>query len=351
VQNRYEPIEEKIHGRGRNPGTDEDMFGIFRKMYVARMKEPVPGSQWTGMVTSVASLLLEKKLVDGIVCVQTVPGTKFKPLPSVATSVEELRSSVGNKPCLSPNLSALDQATKLGVKRLAFIGNGCQTHALRGIEHTLPFEKIYYIGMPCTDVVTYQKWNRFLEVVSKSPSTVVHLEFMPDYRVWVRHENGHTEKIGFVELDVDKMGKDIFPDSCLSCFDYTNSLSDITIGYLGAPMPYQWVLVRTDTGEEMLEMLRPYLNFGEIVDKGDWEAPLRQYIPTIGKERRKLPKWGAKLLAYVMRTRGPKGVAFARATLAMKWARNWDFVRTRYPEDESRLVPEFAKRLLRKYGM
>jgi coenzyme F420 hydrogenase subunit beta len=173
---------------------------------------------------------------------------------------------------------------------------------------------------------------------------------MPDYRVWMRHENGYTEKVGYFELDLNRMGSDIFPDSCMSCFDYTNSLSDITVGYLGASMPYQWVLVRTETGEELFEMLRPYLEFGDIKEKGDYHKAVRASIAMLDNPRQ-APKLVAKMLTFLMKFRGLRGVNFARGVLTMKWARNLHFIRQRFPQDEGRLVPEYAKRVLKKYGM
>src|SRR5690349_17059520 len=57
VENRYEALELKLHGRGRQADSDEDMFGIYRRMYVARMAKPLEGAQWSGMVTALATLL------------------------------------------------------------------------------------------------------------------------------------------------------------------------------------------------------------------------------------------------------------------------------------------------------
>jgi coenzyme F420 hydrogenase subunit beta len=351
VENRYEALEQKLHGRGRQPYSDEDMFGVYRRMYVARMAKPVEGAQWSGMVTSLATLLLEKKLVDGVICVQPYPDTRFKPMPMVATTPEEVRAAAGNKPCLSPNLSALKEAEQRGVKRLAYIGNGCQTHALRAIQDQLPFEKIYCIGLPCTDIVSYQKLMLFMGLISDSPKTVVHMEFMPDYKVWLRHEDGHTEKVSYFALPMDKLGDDIFPDSCLSCFDYTNALSDITIGYLGAPIPYQWVLVRTETGQELFELLRPYLEFSSIKEAGKRQPIIESYISRLSKPPRSkpLPAWRVKMITFIVSNFGLKGVEFARGTLTMKWARNLHFIRQNYPQHEAELVPEFAKRVLEKY--
>ncbi len=349
VENRYEALEEKLHGRGRQAGSDEDMFGIYKHMYVARMARPVEGAQWSGMVTSLASMLLEKKLVDGVICVQSKEGTRFGPQPTLATSVEQVYAAAGNKPCLSHNLSALKEAEQLGLKKIAFIGNGCQTHALRAIRDKLPFEKIYHIGLPCTDIVSYQNLMKFLGLISTNAESVVHMEFMPDYRVWLRHEDGHTEKVSYFGLPMDKMGDDIFPDSCLSCFDYTNSLSDLTIGYLGATMPFQWILVRTPEGEELFEMLRPYLEFDQLRQKGNRAKVVEQSVAMLLNPRKPLPAWGVKLLTFVVSRFGLKGLEFARGTLTMKWARNLHFIRTKYPDHENELVPSFAKRVLEKY--
>ncbi len=349
VENRYEALEENLHGRGRQPGSDEDMFGIYRRMYVARMAKPVEGAQWSGMVTTLASMLLDRGLVDGVICVQSRPGTRFGPMPTLATTSEEVRKAAGNKPCLSHNLSALKEAEAKGLKRIAFIGNGCQTHALRAIRDKLPFEKIYHIGLPCTDIVSYQNLMKFLGLISHDAASVVHMEFMPDYRVWLRHEDGHTEKVSYFGLPMDKMGP-VFPDSCLSCFDYTNALSDLTIGYLGATMPFQWMLVRTAEGEELFEMLRPYLEFDQVRQSGKRHKIIEQSIQMQNNPRTKpLKPWAIKLLTFVVSRFGLKGVEFARGTLTMKWARNLHFIRTNYPEHEAELVPGFAKRVLAPY--
>ena len=79
------------------------------------------------------------------------------------------------------------------------------------------------------------------------PETVVHYEFMQDFSLWLRHEDGHRERVNYIDFPMDKL-QGIFPSACLSCFDYPNALSDITIGYMGAPLGWQWVLARTARG-------------------------------------------------------------------------------------------------------
>ena len=231
VHNQSEQIELQLHGRNRRDG-DELVLGVHRAIHVARMAQPVAGAQWSGIVSSLGALLLERGIVDGVIATRAVPGTRYAPQPFLARTPAEILESRGNKPCISPNLEMLDEVRAAGLKRIAFIGVGCHVHALRAMQAELGLEKLYVIGIPCTDNTTYPDLMRFLKVVSRSPETVVHHEFMQDFRVWLTHEDGSIEKVNFIDLDVGELGGQtaIFPSACLSCFDYQNTLSDITIG-------------------------------------------------------------------------------------------------------------------------
>jgi 3,8-divinyl protochlorophyllide a 8-vinyl-reductase (ferredoxin) len=72
----------------------------------------------------------------------------------------------------------------------------------------------------------------FLESTVSSPDTVVHYEFMQDFRIHFRHSDGREETVPFFGLDTPKL-KDVFAPSCLSCFDYTNAGADLVVGYMG----------------------------------------------------------------------------------------------------------------------
>lgn len=83
VRNRAEEIELRLHGRRRRPG-DELPFGIYREMAVMRLRRPVPGAQWSGMVTTLAARLLERGEVEAVILAGTSPGTRFEPFPVLA---------------------------------------------------------------------------------------------------------------------------------------------------------------------------------------------------------------------------------------------------------------------------
>ena len=82
---------------------------------------------------------------------------------------------------------------------------------------------------------------------------------MQDFRVHFKHEDGSTETVPFFGLKTNKL-KDVFAPSCMSCFDYVNSLADLVVGYMGAPFGWQWIVVRNDTGKEMLDLVKDQLD-------------------------------------------------------------------------------------------
>jgi 7-hydroxymethyl chlorophyll a reductase len=132
---------------------DELQLGVTLDSFYARASPPIDGAQWTGVVTSIAVALLETKTVDAVVCVQSDPKDRLSPLPVVARTKEEVLASRGVKPSLSPNLSVLATVEALGpeIKKLLFIGVGCQVQALRTISKYLKIEKLFVLGTNCTD--------------------------------------------------------------------------------------------------------------------------------------------------------------------------------------------------------
>jgi coenzyme F420 hydrogenase subunit beta len=348
VRNRGDELEQRYLGRNRRDG-DELRFGVFTEMLAARMRRPVDGAQWSGMVTTLAARLLEGGEVEAVITAATMPGTRFAPRPVLARTPEEVFATAGNKPCLSPNLALLDQVRESGVKRLAFVGTGCQVHMLRAAQQELGLERLDVIGIPCSDNVTYPDLTFFLDQVSRSPATIVHYEFMQDYSLHMRHEDGSEERLNFIDFPMDKL-EGIFPSACLSCFDYANTLADITIGYMGAELGWQWVLVRNTRGRELLDLIRPELEIGELGSGGDRARGMPRYLQMLPKPPGKPPKPIRRLIAWLQRNRGPRGLEFARAIIEMKLFRNLHYVRTHFARYEPRIVPDHVYRTLAPYA-
>lgn len=343
-------LEESAHGLSRNlENPDEVYFGVHQQMMAARKQEPIPGAQWTGIVSTIACEMLDRGLVEGVVCVQNTPEDRFGPMPILARTKEEVLAAKVNKPTLSPNLSVLEQVEKSGMKRLLVIGVGCQIQALRSVQKELGLEKLYVLGTPCVDNVSREGLQKFLETTSKSPETVVHYEFMQDFRIHFKHEDGSIEKVPFFGLNTKEL-KDVFAPSCLSCFDYVNSLADLVVGYMGAPYRWQWIVVRNQTGQEMLDLVTEQLETQPVMSRGDRHAAVQQSIPAYEKGVT-LPMWAAKLMGVAIERIGPKGLEYARFSIDSHFTRNYLYVKRNYPEKLEAHVPEFAKQIVSQYQL
>lgn len=343
-------LEVATHGRSRNLDNPDDWyFGVSQEMMAARKTEPIPGAQWTGIVSTIAIEMLNRGLVEGVVCVQNTKEDRFQPMPIIARTPAEILAARVNKPTLSPNLSILEQVEKSGMKRLLVIGVGCQIQALRAVEKQLGLEKLYVLGTPCVDNVTRAGLQKFLDTTSRSPSTVVHYEFMQDFQVHFKHEDGSSEKVPFFGLNTKEL-KDVFAPSCMSCFDYVNSLADLVVGYMGAPFGWQWIVVRNDTGKEMLDLVSDKLETQPVMSKGDRHNAVQQSIPAYDKGVT-LPMWAAKLMGVFIEKIGPKGLEYARFSIDSHFTRNYLYVKRQHPEKLADHVPDYAQKIVQQYRL
>ncbi|MBP0016504.1 MAG: Coenzyme F420 hydrogenase/dehydrogenase, beta subunit C-terminal domain [Cyanobacteria bacterium SBLK] len=343
-------LEAKFHTKSRDLDNENELyFGVHQEMIAARKKQPIEGAQWTGIVSTIACEMLDLGMVEGVVCVQNTPEDRFQPMPVIARTPAEVLAAKVNKPTLSPNLSVLEQIEQSGMKRLLVIGVGCQIQALREVEEKLGLEKLYVLGTPCVDNVSREGLQKFLETTSKSPDTVVHYEFMQDFRVHFKHADGSIEKVPFFGLNTKKL-KNVFAPSCLSCFDYVNSLADLVVGYMGAPFGWQWIVVRNDRGAEMLELVKEQLETQPVSSRGNRKQAVQQSIPAYEQEVT-LPMWAAQLMGVVIERIGPKGLEYARFSIDSHFTRNYLYVRRNHPEKLEEHVPEFAQKIVGQYKL
>jgi len=118
---------------------------------------------------------------------------------------------------------------------------------------------------------------------------------------------------------------------------------------MGARLGWQWVLVRTDRGGELLELLDDDLEFTELTSGGDRSRGVPRYIEMLAHPPGKPPKPIRRLIAWLQRNRGPRGLEFARAIIEMKLLRNLHHVRSHFARFEPRIVPEYVYRTLAPY--
>ncbi|CAN6476937.1 unnamed protein product [Victoria cruziana] len=361
---RIETLEPSVHGRGRNlDALDDVYFGVHEKLLYAKKRAPVEGAQWTGIVTTIAVEMLKANLVDAVICVQSDPRDRLSPRPILARTPDEVLAAKGVKPTLSPNLNTLALVEAAGVKRLLFCGVGCQVQALRSVEHHLNLDKLYVLGTNCVDNGTREGLDKFLQAASKEPETVLHYEFMQDYKIHLKHLDGHIEEVPYFCLPAKEL-IDVIAPSCYSCFDYTNALADLVVGYMGVPkysgismsQHPQYITIRNERGREMLSLVEKLLEISPTVSRGNRKPYVMETVKAddrakSGKGTPAAPKFFGDLIAFILDLIGPKGLEFARYSLDYHTIRNFLHVYRTWGESRAEHhMPSYAKRLVDMYN-
>jgi coenzyme F420 hydrogenase subunit beta len=119
---------------------------------------------------------------------------------------------------------------------------------------------------------------------------------------------------------------------------------------MGAPFGWQWIMVRNDTGKEMLELVKDQLDTQDVMSSGDRKQAVQNSIPAYDKGVT-LPMWAAKMMGVVIEKIGPKGLEYARFSIDSHFTRNYLYVKRNYPEKLAAHVPEYAKKIVEQYKL
>jgi coenzyme F420 hydrogenase subunit beta len=356
IQPDYPAMEARVHGRTRDPARPDELhFGPFRRMLRARLEPVSPGAQWTGITTRIGERLLETGKVDAVLTVRPDANDRWRPVPVLVTRAEDMVGCRGMRMGFAPLLSLLEPAKAAGHRRIAVIGIPCQVYALRSLEASLGFSKVYVIGTPCSDNTTTERFHDFLALLDAHPETISYLEFRADYQVELRHTDGRVRTVPFLKLPISKLPPDFFPMTCRTCVDYTNVLADLTVGYMGG-RGQQWLLVRNQRGEELLATLGDTLITSQPDSAGKRHGAVAGFIGNVqraagGLPLRAMPDWLRPVMAWLMPRLGPRGLEFARARVEMKAAETVLHLRRAHPRRMRRMVPAHVWQLLKPYGI
>jgi len=356
IKPNYPELETQVHGRPRDLSRPDELhFGPFIKMLRAGLKNPSTGAQWTGITTRIGERLLETGAVDAILTMTEDPNDRWKPLPIIIDKASDMAKCRGMRMGYAPLLSLLEPAIAKGYKKMAVIGIPCQVYALRALEKELGLEKLYVIGTPCSDNTTTENFHHFLSLVSSEPDEIIYLEFRADYHVEVRFKNGKKKEIPFLQLPLSTLPNDFFPLTCRTCVDYTNVLSDITVGYMGG-QGEQWLIVRNQRGEELLALLGDEVRTSAPGTAGKRHSAVVGFMKNVeraagGLPLRKMPNWLRPIVGWLMPRVGPRGLEFARTRVEMKAIETVLHLRREQPAKMASMVPKHIWPLVEPYGI
>jgi coenzyme F420 hydrogenase subunit beta len=356
IKPNYTALETQVHGRPRDLSRPDELhFGPFIKMLRAGLKNPSAGAQWTGITTRIGERLLETGAVDAILTMTEDPEDRWKPLPIIIDKASDMAKCRGMRMGYAPLLSLLEPAIAKGYKKMAVIGIPCQVYALRALEKELGLEKLYVIGTPCSDNTTTENFHHFLSLISSEPEEINYLEFRADYHVEVRFKSGKKKEIPFLQLPLSTLPNDFFPLTCRTCVDYTNVLSDITVGYMGG-QGEQWLIVRNQRGEELLNLLGDEVRTSAPGTAGKRHSAVVGFMKNVeraagGLPLRKMPNWLRPIVGWLMPKVGPRGLEFARTRVEMKAIETVLHLRREQAAKMASMVPKHIWPLVEPYGI
>ena len=351
----YPGLETRIHGRPRAEAGDEVFFGPFRRMVRASLTPAAEGAQWTGITTRIGERLLETGAVDAVLTMTADADDRWRPVPVLITDAAAMAKARGMRMGYAPLLALLESARDAGHRRLAVIGIPCQVYALRALEAELGFESITVIGTPCSDNTTTENFHQFLALLDENPDSITYLEFRADYHVELRFADGRKREIPFLALPISQLAPDFFPLTCRTCVDYTNALSDITVGYMGGEGE-QWLIVRNERGQALLDLLGDEVRLSEPRSLGKRKAAVAGFIANVeraagGLPLRRMPDWVRPIVSWLQPRTGPRGLEFARTRLEMKAAETVIHLRREEPRRMKSMIPDHVWRLVAPYGL
>ena len=156
----------------------------------------------------------------------------------------------------------------------------------------------------------------------------------------------------------------------MACFDYTNALADVVVGYMAAPYDrnnfemhtsQQTITIRNPRGEMMIQSA---LDAGRL-EKGPIASGTGMYETfasatvssdnivqaMIGGEVKSegMPRYLGEIMATVMSSVGPKGVNFARYSIDYHVLRNYLHILDVWGVEADRMLPKYAKAIVEHY--
>ncbi len=359
IQPDYPAMERAVHGVSRQPAGDEVYFGPHQAMWQAAMQAPLAGAQWTGITTRLAEKLLAAGEVDAVIAMAPHPEDSWRPMPVLVTRAQDMAQCRGMRMGYAPLISLVEPALQQGYKRLAVVGIPCQIYALRALQPQLEAEhglqKLLVIGTPCSDNTSTDNFHQFLARLTPTPEDVTYLEFRADYKVELRTRQGAVREIPFLSLPLADLPPDFFPLTCRTCVDYSNVLSDITVGYM-AGRGEQWVLVRNARGQAMLDLLQGEVKLTPVTTAGKRQGPVAGFLKNVelaagGLPLRRMPNWLRPIVSWFMPRVGPRGLEFAKARLEMKAVEAVLHLRREEPARMKNMLPAHVWALVKPYGL
>lgn len=281
------------------------MFGAYRRVVAARCTDPQVRGEDGGVVTGLLAWLRRQDEIDGAVVSTIDPAAPCVPVPKAVTTVEEILASAGSWYTYCPNTLALEQAEKLGLTRVAFVGVPCQVTPVRKMQVANPayldngrkkekhlerqsrFLKGYgervslTIGLLCSEVFTFEGLMRSVIEGELGIALADITKFNVKGKVLIDTRAGER-----IEIPLKQAQAYARPE-CHHCGDFSAELADISCGGVGAT-DWTIVVLRTARGVELFDRATAAGVF-EVQPMSAFETSMKVLLRLARRQRQRVP--------------------------------------------------------------
>ena len=224
----------------------ESTHGNFLEGIIAYAKDPSIREKSTsgGLVTAILLDALEKKIIDGAIVIASDDNILWKGKPILATTKEEILSSMKSKYAISPTNAIFSEIKKFEGK-YALVGLPCQIHGYYKAAQLDPKIKeriVLTIGLFCHAAIEHEAYKiiwsslgdkvknakKFVSRIGKHPGTP-YLELEDGSLTPVYYGNSQGYRPTSIEM-INILYRLYTPSRCLTCFDATAEFADISVG-------------------------------------------------------------------------------------------------------------------------
>ncbi len=233
-------LEQRFLGSGQEEG-----FGIFREVTAVHTS----GSRYEGgVVTSLLIEGLQSGQFDAAIVV--CRGYNQKAEACIAEQAEDIIHAKGSKYELVPIPEKLIEAVQeRGMKKIAVVGLPCQVVGIREIQKSLPDIDLTIIGLFCMENFRHNLLKSRIAEILKVDLDAAEKIFISKGHFIVT-SGGKTVSCKVKELIA------AVRTGCHFCTDFTSEIADISVGMVGSPDGYSTVIVRSDKGKSLFDLLK-----------------------------------------------------------------------------------------------
>ena len=240
-------MAKKVFGRERR---EDEVLGIYRNAASARARASVR-AQDGGVATAILIQALESGVID--CAVVTDRDEKWRGVPKVATTAEEIAAAAGTKYTITPSVTGVQMAMDEGFKKIGFVGTPCQIQALRKVQlleepYKFGQEKIaLLVGLFCMENFEHELLFPHL-VEGKFGFKAEEVDKFEVQKGMFRVLSGDKVK----EVPLEETDEYVWK-GCGPCFDFAAELADVSVGSVGSKAGWSTVLTRTDLGAKVYD--------------------------------------------------------------------------------------------------